>query len=133
MMQERGASDVLSSRSFAQWFGVLGPPLAWGAHLVLGDLIFELGCAPGVGPKILGLRLETWAIIETVAAAALIAAAGVMAFGAWRRLSRISDGTRWSRAHAMAIAGIASSAIYLLLVVFGFVAPLFLRTCSTSL
>ena len=61
------------------------------------------------------------------------AAAGVMAFGAWRRLSRISDGTRWSRAHAMAIAGIASSAIYLLLVVFGFVAPLFLRTCSTSL
>ena len=66
MMQERGASDVLSSRSFAQWFGALGPPLAWGAHLVLGDLIFELGCAPGVGPKILGLPLETWAIIETL-------------------------------------------------------------------
>ena len=56
----RRPMDPLSARSFPLWFGVLAPPLAWGAHLLLGDLIFELGCAPGVrGHTLVGLSLET--------------------------------------------------------------------------
>lgn len=126
--------DPLSTRSFPLWFGVLAPPLVWGAHLVLGDLIFELGCSRGVqGHDIAGLSLETWALIQTIAAAAIVAAAGLMAMEAWRRLRHASDGTAWNRAHSLAVAGMASGVIYLGLIAFGFLAPLFLKGCTTSL
>jgi len=125
--------DPLSARSLPLWFGVLAPPLAWGAHLVLGDLIFELGCSPGVrGHTLAGLSLETWALIQTLVAAVIIAAAGVLAGAAWRRIHAISDGTAWNRAHALALAGMASGLIYLALIAYGFLVPLFLNGCSTS-
>jgi hypothetical protein len=134
MSRTARAIDPLSPRSFALWFGVLGPPVAWGANLVLGDLIFELGCSPGLrGPGILGLSLEAWSLIQTVALAAVTVVAGVFAYRAWRELGRISNGTAWGRAHAMAIAGLASAAIYLALIVYGFMAPFFLDRCGTSL
>jgi hypothetical protein len=133
-VRSQAALDPLSPRSFALWFGVLAPPLAWGIHLVLGDLIFELGCSPGVsGPGILGLSLETWAVIETVVAAVITAVAGATAHAAWRRLRVIANGTAWNRAHAMALAGMGSAFIYLALIAYGFMAPIFLSRCSTSL
>jgi hypothetical protein len=133
-VRSQAALDPVSPRSFALWFGVLAPPLAWGVHLVLGDLIFELGCSPGAGGTgILGLSLETWAVLETVVAALITVAAGATAHAAWRRLRAISDGTAWDRAHAMALAGMASAFIYLALIAYGFLAPLFLNRCTTSL
>jgi hypothetical protein len=134
VVRSRAAIDPLSPRSFALWFGVLAPPLAWGIHLVLGDLIFELGCSPGVGGgAVLGLSLESWALIETVIAGLITVAAGAMAFGVWRQLRSISNGTAWNRAHAMALAGMGSAAIYLALIAYGFLAPVLLNRCSTSL
>ena len=134
MSRAARAFDPLSPRSFPLWFGVLGPPLAWGAHLVLGDLIFELGCAPGVrGPDLLGLPLEAWALIQSVVLGAVVVAAGLLAHGAWRRLTRTANGTAWGRAHALALAGMASAVIYLLLIVYGFMAPFFLNRCATAL
>jgi hypothetical protein len=134
MSRTARAVDPLSPRSVPLWFGVLAPPLAWGAHLVLGDLIFELGCSPGVrGPGILGLSLESWALIETVVVAAITVAAGVLAYRSWRRLRPISNGTAWGRAHAMALAGMGSAFIYLALIAYGFMAPFFLNRCGTSL
>jgi hypothetical protein len=125
--------DPLSPRSLPLWFGVVAPPLAWGAHLLLGDLIFELGCSAGVrGHRLAGLSLETWAILQTIVAAAIIVTAGALAAAAFRRIVATSDGTAWSRAHALALAGMASGAIYLILVVYGLVAPLFLNGCTTS-
>src|SRR5439155_26732886 len=129
----RRAVDPLSARSFPLWFGVLAPPLAWGAHLVLGDLIFELGCSPGVRGHILaGLSLETWALIQTTVAAVIIVSAGLFAAAAWRRIVATSNGTAWNRAHALALAGMASGLIYLALILYGFLAPLFLKGCTTS-
>jgi hypothetical protein len=133
-MITRAADDPLSPRSFALWAGVLGPPLAWGIHLVLGDLVFELGCSPGVGGSgILGLSLETWSLIQTIVLGSITVVCGLMALGAWRRLRAISDGPKWDRAHAMALAGMASAAIYLILIAYGFTAPFFLNACGTSL
>lgn len=127
-------TSLLGSRSLVLWFGVLAPPLAWGAHLVLGDLIFELGCAPGVGGRdLFGLGLEAWALIQSVVLGAVVVAAGMGALAAWRRLQRHPDGTRWSRAHAMALAGVASGALYGLLVLFGLVSVFFLDGCVTPL
>jgi hypothetical protein len=125
--------DPLSSRSFPLWFGVLGPPVVWGANLVLGDLISELGCGPGVrGHTLVGLSLHTWELIQTAVAALIIASAGLLAALAWRRIQAISDGTAWSRAHALALAGMASGLIYLALALFGLMAPFFLKGCTTS-
>jgi hypothetical protein len=133
-VRSRAVLDPLSPRSFALWFGVLAPPLAWGIHLVLGDLIFELGCSPGVGgAAIMRLSLETWALIETVLAGLITVAAGATALGAWRKLRTTSNGTAWNRAHAMALAGMGSACIYLALVAYGFLAPFLLNRCSTSL
>jgi hypothetical protein len=133
-MRGQPAVDPLSPRSFALWFGVLAPPLAWGAHLVLGDLIFELGCAAAVGGTgILGLSLEAWAVIQTAVLGAITLAAGAVAVGAWRRLRTMSNGTAWGRAHAMALAGMGSALVYLVLIVYGLIAPIFLNRCTTSL
>jgi hypothetical protein len=126
--------DHRSSRSLALWFGLLGPPLAWGAHLLMGDGIFELGCARAFTEKaILGIPLETWALIETAAMGTITALAGVLAFRAWQRLRQDRDGTSHDRATAMAVMGMASSVYYLLIIVFGFLPSFLLSTCETSL
>jgi uncharacterized membrane protein (DUF2068 family) len=82
---------------------------------------------------ILGLGLEVWALIQTVALGAVVVAAGAGALVAWRALRTIEDGTRWNRAHALALAGIASGGIYLLLIVYGLLPGLILERCVTSL
>jgi hypothetical protein len=126
--------DHRSSRSFALWFGLLGPPLAWGAHLLMGDGIFELGCTRAFSARaILGIPLAIAAIIETAITAAISALAGVLAFMAWRRLRIETDGTSHDRATAMAVMGVASGVFYFLIILFGFLPALFLRACETSL
>jgi hypothetical protein len=132
--RERGAFNPLSSRSFPLWFAVVGPPLAWGANLVLGDLISELGCSPGVrGHRLFGLSFQAADIIQSVVAAGIILLAAILALGAWRRLRTAPDGTPWGRAHTMALWGMASSLIFFLLVVYGLTTHLFLDSCSSPL
>jgi hypothetical protein len=126
---------VLSARSVPLWFGVLAPPLAWAAHLVLGDGIFELGCARGFRDhRILGVSLRAWATIQTSFFAAVTILAGVLAYRAWLQLRSVEpEGVAVGRARAMAIAGVASSILYFLIILFGFFPPLFLQSCRTSL
>ena len=128
-----GSIDPRNTRSFPLWFGLLGPPAAWGLHLVLGDMIYEIGCAPGMRRHaILSQSLDFWALFVTSVLAAVTALAGVLAFRAWRELRRQRDGTSLSRASAMAIAGIASSLLYLMIILFALLPSLFLRVCSPS-
>src|SRR6266496_5183001 len=113
--------DHRSSRSFALWFGLLGPPLAWGAHLIMGDGIFEFGCAKAFSHKeILGVPLSTAAIIETALMAAIAALGGVLSYRAWQLLRKERDGTSLDRATSMAVVGMASGVFYLLIILFGF-------------
>jgi hypothetical protein len=133
--EDRGATrDPASARSPALWFGVLGPPLAWGAHLLLGDLIFELGCADGVrGQALFGIPLEVWSWIQTGVLAAVILLAGLAAWRAHRRLRDRTSTTEVDRARAMALAGMGSAALYLAIVLYGVLPPLLLHRCSPSL
>jgi hypothetical protein len=126
--------DYRSSRSFVLWFGLLAPPLAWGAHLLMGDGIFELGCTRAFSEKaILGVPLAVAAVIETVVMAAISVVAGVLALLAWRGLRREADGTSHGRATAMAVMGMASGLFYFLIILFGLLPPILLRACETSL
>ena len=129
----RGIFDPRSTRSFSLWFGVLAPPLAWLTHLLLGDLIYELGCAPAMRAKaIFGLSLHTWTLAATIALLAVTVAAGVLAFRALRRLRAESDGGSLDRATAMAFVGVASSVLYGLIQVFGVLPAFVLPPCLPS-
>jgi len=128
--------DLTSSRSAVLWFGVLGPPLAWASHLLLGDGLCELGCNPGFQRReIYGLPFEFWDYLQTALFLAIVVAAGVLSFRAYRRLraATLDNPTILGRARGMALAGVASAFIYGLLLVFGLLPPLFLKTCSRSI
>ena len=132
--KERGPSNLLSSRSFPLWFPILGSFMAWGANLVLGDLINELGCSPGVrGHELFGLSLEVVNLLQCVVTAAVTVVGFVLALRAWRRLQAMSDGTSWERSHALALAGMASSLISFMVIVYGAVTHVFLQGCATAL
>jgi hypothetical protein len=124
-----------STRSFPLWFGVLGPPLAWASHLLLGDGLFELGCSPGfVRKEIYGLPFQFWALLQTALFLGIDVLAGLLALWAYRALGRsqAQDETRHGRARGMAVAGMASSAVYGLVLIYGLLSVLYLRGCGVS-
>ncbi len=133
-MSRVAVDRAASPRSLLLWFGVLGPPAAWATHLVLGDLVFELGCGPTVrGRDLFGVSLETWGFVQTAALLLVAIGAGIAALVALRRLRRApSDDPRTGRAHAMAIAGIASAFLFGLIILFGALAPALLEGCVPS-
>jgi hypothetical protein len=146
----RRATDPLSPRSFALWFGVLGPPLAWASHLLLGDGLFELGCSRGfVERQIYGLSFQFWAVLQTVVLLGIDVSAGLFALWSCRKLRGMDEGvsprvagrfrslaekneTRLGRARGMAVAGMASSVVYGLLLIYGLLPTFFLRACEVS-
>jgi hypothetical protein len=132
----RKAMDPEGTRSFPLWFGVLGPPLAWGSHLLLGDALYELGCGPGFAVReIYGLPFQFWGLLQTVLLLAVDVVAGVLAWWAFRSLRQpagVEDITRRDRARGMAAVGIASSAIYGLLIVYGLFPTFFLKPCGVT-
>ncbi len=125
--------DPRNTRSVPLWVGVLVPPLAWLTHLVVGDLIYELGCAMGMRTKeILGLGLHSWSLIQTVTLLGITLGAGVLAFRALRELQRQSDGGSLDRATAMASVGVASSVLYAVIIAFGILPSMVLPQCLPS-
>ena len=129
----RGLLDPRSTRSFPLWFGILAPPLAWITHLLVGDMIYELGCTPAMRRKeIVGLSLHTWTLAATVAMLAVTVVAGVFALQALRRLRAQSDGGSLDRATAMAFVGVASSLLYGVILLFGLLPSFVLPQCIPS-
>jgi hypothetical protein len=123
-----------TARSVALWAGILVPPAAWGLQLVVADLLFELGCAPGVrGHAVFGVSLRAWTLIVTAGAAAATVLAGLLAYRAWRRVPD-TPGVTWAeRARGMGWWGLVSAGLYLLIILFGAFPPLFLGECAPPL
>jgi hypothetical protein len=110
------------------WFGILGPPAAWAAQLLLSDAFAEVGCEAG-GFSSISLVL----IAITVAALAIAAAAGAVAFLQLRRArSSDDDPTRVERVRFMALCGCLSSGLFVVLIALGGIVPhLMLSTCTS--
>ena len=124
-----------TARSPAVWAGLLVPPLAWAAQLVLSDLLFELGCGPGVrGSAVFGLSLRTVALMVSGLAVLATLAVGLATVREWRRLRDLPEEvTAAGRARDMAWWAVLSVGFYLVIIVFGIFPPLALAECAPLL
>ncbi|HEY7072405.1 MAG TPA: hypothetical protein VH479_19920 [Acidimicrobiales bacterium] len=121
--------------SFALWFGVLGSPLAWLGHLFLNYSLEEwFACAPATTDRgeILGFGVRDVSLVLNTAMALVAAASGLVALATWRRLRRVSDGDSLDRAQWMAFAGTVEGALFLGMILLGYLPPVILRTCATG-
>jgi hypothetical protein len=124
-----------SRRSAALWFGVLGSPAAWAGHLFLNYSLEEwFACAPSTTDRgqILGFGAATVSVVLNSAMALLAAAAGLVALASWRRLRRVTDGDTIQREQWMAFAGVVEGALFLAIILLGYLPPVVLRTCTTT-
>jgi hypothetical protein len=121
--------------SFALWLGVLGSPLAWLGHLFLNYSLEEwFACAPATTDRgeILGFGVRDVSLVLNTAMALVAAASGLVALATWRRLRRVSDGDSLDRAQWMAFAGTVEGALFLGMILLGYLPPVILRTCATG-
>jgi hypothetical protein len=110
------------------WFGILGPPAAWAAQLLLSDAFAEVGCEAGGFPSI---SLVLVAI--TVAALSIAVAAGIVSLVRLGRTGSTTDGDQVpaERARFMALWGCLSSGLFVVLIILGGIVPhLILSTCT---
>jgi hypothetical protein len=120
--------------SAALWFGVLGGPIAWVLHMVIGYSLEEwFACSPSAGTpgEILGVDVRSVAILITIVFGALAAAAGLVAFLSLRRAPR-RDEEGPKRVRWMAIVGLMNSGLYLLIILGGLGPAFLLDVCQVS-
>jgi hypothetical protein len=123
-------------RTFLLWFGVLGSPLAWFGHLG-GNYSLEewFACSrstehPG---EILGLSVDAVSLIFNTAMALVAAASGLVAYRCWQALKKIEepDNTE-ERARWMGFAGVVECALFLGIILLGYLPTLLVGTCETT-
>ena len=128
----RAVSRAEGRGSALLWFGVLAGPAAWSVEIIVGYGVEEIACSAGsVGQEIEGVGVEPIIVLLTLFLGAVAAAAGLVAFGCLRRL-RASRGAAGGRAEWMAIAGIATSSIFLVLIVVNLFSVVFLGVCEVA-
>jgi hypothetical protein len=124
-------------RSVALWFGVLGGPLAWVGHLG-GNYSLEewFACSesahhPG---EILGVGVKTVSLLLNSAMVAVAALSGLVAYGCWKKLQGQSgdEDDSLERARWMAFAGMVEGALFLGIILLGYVPLLTLDVCETA-
>jgi len=130
------------STSKPLWFGVLAGPILWFIQLYVNYQWEEvLGCSPSsTHPgEVLGLDVRAWVFIVNVVVTAGALAALAVSVRCWRRTSVVPVGGiltgehRRDTAHWMALAGVANSLLFLLLIVTGFGPAVILKPCQAPL
>jgi len=130
------------SRSKPLWFGVLAGPVLWAAQLAINYQWEEfLACSPSSAHRgdVLGLDVRAWVFIVNAVVTAGTLAALAVSVRCWRRTSVVPVGGilttehRRDTAHWMALAGVANSVLFLLLIVTGFGPTVILKPCQAPL
>jgi hypothetical protein len=118
------------------WFGVFAGPAAWVLHLMLGYMTEDvIACTPGSSTQgeILGFGVRPVVIAINVVLISATLLALVVSIAAWRRLRASDDRDREARPAWMALVGIMDSALFALIIAGGFVPPLVLDVCRSTL
>lgn len=121
--------------SFLLWFAVLVPPMAWATQLIVNYSLEEwFACAPSTQEEgeILGLGVQTVALLITTALVLASACGLLVALRCHRRLSGGPEGEVSSRARWMALAGILNGVLYTIIIAASYGVPLLLDSCRTT-
>jgi len=70
-----------------QWFGLLGGPAAWAAHLVFGYALTNASCTQGLGP----FNSSATMTVATVVAVAVVVLAEGAAVAVYRELAGVDE------------------------------------------
>jgi hypothetical protein len=108
----------------ALWFGVLGGPIIWAAHLQILYCLVPVYCRTGSA---------LWMHVTSVACVVVSVAAGLTA---WSCLSRARAGDSptdeevpAARPHFMALLGVANSALFTLIIIATAIASFMIDPC----
>lgn len=136
-----GARDVRRADGWLLLLALVGGPVAWTLHLLVGYFLVAVGCATawaGTDAAIVAL---------TVVCAAAAVATGWLGLRLWRQAQehRLSDeepgddepwdgrlGERGARANFLAIAGVLLAIMFTYAIVIEGLPPLFMPTCSAA-
>ena len=130
--------------SVALWFGVLGSPLAWVGHLGVNYSLEEwFACSESAHHKgeILGVGVKTVSLVFNSAMVAVAVLSGLVALSCWRKLKAQggdengddqNGDDRTERARWMAFAGIVEAALFLGIILLGYLPNLMLDVCETT-
>ena len=132
-------------RSVALWFAVLGSPLAWVGHLGVNYSLEEwFACSESAHHKgeILGVGVKTVSLLFNSAMVAVAVASGLVALGCWRKLQAqngddqssddASGADQMERARWMAFAGIVEGALFVGIILLGYLPSLMIDVCETT-
>ena len=112
------------------WFGVFGPPAAWVLQFLLGYGVTQAQCNPA-GSR-WGVPIHTWTVAAT-AVGATVALLGWLAAGAVFRATRdASSAPPRGRVHFLSVIALATSPLFLLIIVWGGVGALVLQECHQA-
>lgn len=112
------------------WFAVLGGPLAFVLQQGLGYWLAEAECGPT--GDMWGISLAAWAIVVGAIAAAIAAAAGLTALWLFRANGNYKDSPPSGRIAFLAVAGMAISSLFLVLILITASGVLTYSTCNQS-
>jgi hypothetical protein len=136
-MAGREMSKAGARQSFLLWVGIILPATAWMVQLFVLYMLEEfISCTPGsqTPGAILGFGVRSIALFLTVVLAAATAAAGLVSLRIWRGMTPESDeGTAAERARWMAVAGMMSSALFLVIILLKVAPPLLIGVCEAPL
>jgi hypothetical protein len=115
-----------------QWFGVLAGPSAWSAQFIVSYNVTDTGaCAPAGARFLASGGFRPVVAVVSALAAAVTALALVVSYRCWKRL-RGQDPTPGERASWLAVAGMMSNGLFLVMILGSFVPLAFFSRCIPS-
>ena len=141
-LEEAGEAISKEERrgSIALWFGVLGSPFAWLGHLGVNYSLEEwFACSESAHHKgeILGVGVKTVSLLFNSVMVAVAVLSGLVALRCWRKLKAGDGGEneddRAERARWMAFAGIVEAALFIGIILLGYLPTLMIdQVCETT-
>jgi hypothetical protein len=135
---EHAAEEVSKEErrgSVLLWFAVLGSPIAWVGHLGIGYSLEEwFACSESAHEEghILGFGVKAVSVFVNSAMAGLALLSLLAGLSCWRKLKGKEGDERLQRAQWMAFAGIVEGALFLFIILLGYLPALTLHTCETT-